>query len=358
VLRYDDLEVRIVPKVPVARLLHLASFRNDPDVWRPLEALLDDVDDPLSAVAHALVFHAEQAMRPTPLQGYVTHEEPGRRVRGRILFDRQLSARAGVPLPVELRFDEYELGIAENRVLLSALSVVARFVTDVALRRRIRHLRAQLDGVAPWPVGMAVPEFVFNRLNLRYKPALSVAQLVLERRSLEYPQARRAGTSFLLNMNAVFESYLEAALGSALERMGGRAQGQHKTTLDLDETLTMRPDLTWWRGGRCAAVIDAKYKRTTSTEFPNADAYQMLAYCTRLGLSTGFLVYADLDGGKPGATVVRNARIEIVVTAIDIGGSLDDLGASVDQLAATIAASDSARGRADSAAFGAELRSS
>lgn len=39
-------------------------------------------------------------------------------------------------------------------------------------------------------------------------------------------------------------------------------------------------------------MIDAKYKAEKSRGYPNADLYQLLAYCTVLGLRTGHSVYA------------------------------------------------------------------
>lgn len=129
----------------------------------------------------------------------------------------------------------------------------------------------------------------------------------------------------------------------------GRSARQRATSLilQLDELVTRlsnprtKPQgVTWWSGDRCLAVIDAKYKRSTSDDYPNADAYQMLAYCTRLGLRRGILVYADLDGQAGDSTIIRNAGIEIVVTALDISGSIEDLRSSVSALAELV--SDSA----------------
>lgn len=54
----------------------------------------------------------------------------------------------------------------------------------------------------------------------------------------------------------------------------------------------MRPDLVWYRGGSPVAVVDAKYKVERPSGFPDADLYQMLAYCIALGLRDGHLVYA------------------------------------------------------------------
>lgn len=339
VLRYGDVELRIVPKVAVSRLLYLASHTDDSASWQELDTLLGATDDPLSALAHALTFHGEAALRPTPLQGYVTYEAAERRLRGRILFDQQLSRRAGIQLPIELRYDEYEVNIVENRVLKTALGLVERHLADPALARRLAHLRFRLDGVDPWPAGMSVPTFNFTRLNERYRAALALARLILERRSLEFPDQTQRGSAFLFNMNHVFEKYVEAELRRALQGCGGRVDGQRKTYLDETDTVLMKPDVTWWSGDRCLAVIDAKYKRTTSDDYPNADAYQMLAYCTRLGLRRGILVYADLDGEAGDSTIIRNAGIEIAVTALDISGSIEDLRSSVTALAGLVSAS-------------------
>lgn len=338
VLRYGDVELRITPKVAVSRLLYLASYTQDPRSWRELDTLLDTTDDPLSALAHALAYHAEHALRPTPLQGYVTHEAAERRLRGRVLFGQQ-NRRAGIQLPVELRYDEYEVNIVENRVLKSALGVVERHLSHPTIARRLAHLRFRLDGVEPWPIGMSVPTFSFTRLNERYRAALALARLILERRSLEYPDQSHQGSAFLFNMNQVFENYVEAVLRRGLESRGGRVDGQRRTHLDEADTVLMKPDVTWWSGDRCLAVIDAKYKRTTSDDYPNSDAYQMLAYCTRLGLRRGVLVYAEADGHPGEPTIVRNAGIEIVTTALDLGGSIDDLRSGGNALAALVCAS-------------------
>ena len=94
----------------------------------------------------------------------------------------------------------------------------------------------------------------------------------------------------------------------------------------------IKPDTTWWREGKCVTVFDAKYKRATNSDFPNADTYEMLAYCPRLSLRRGIHVYADLDGADTGGTVLRNTDFEIVVTSIDISGSIERLDASAQRL--------------------------
>lgn len=335
ILRYGDVELRIKPKIPISRLLYLATYNEDPRSWKDLDTLLDVVDDPLSAVGHALLYHAENALRPTPLQGYATHESAERKPRGRILFDQQ-NRRAGIPLPIEIRFDEFEINIPENRILKAAIGLVEKTISEPELLRRLTHLRFRLDGVEPWPIGYPIPNITFTRLNNRYKPALAISRLILEQKSLEFDQQIQRGTAFLFNMNQIFESFLEAALRRELEKYGGRVDGQRSMYLDEDDTILLKPDITWWFGDRCRAVVDAKYKQTQPDDFPNADAYQLLAYCTRLGLQRGFLVYADVEGHSERSVVVRKSDITIVSAELDVSGTLSKIGKSLESLAMLI----------------------
>jgi 5-methylcytosine-specific restriction enzyme subunit McrC len=77
----------------------------------------------------------------------------------------------------------------------------------------------------------------------------------------------------------------------------------------------MYPDLVWYpEPGRPGLVVDAKYK---ADKVPNADVYQLLAYCTALGLSEGHLVYAR------GVEVPR--RYEVVGAGVTVWAHALDL---------------------------------
>ena len=79
-------------------------------------------------------------------------------------------------------------------------------------------------------------------------------------------------------------------------------EGQVRYYLDQAGQVPLRPDIVWKIGGTTAAVIDAKYKAEKPAGYPNADLYQLLAYCTILGLPVGHLVYA------PRQRIARPAR--------------------------------------------------
>ncbi|MFI7046920.1 5-methylcytosine restriction system specificity protein McrC [Streptosporangium sandarakinum] len=84
------------------------------------------------------------------------------------------------------------------------------------------------------------------------------------------------------------------------------------------------------------AAVDAKYKISTGPDRHNADLYQMLAYCTVLGLDRGHLVYAEGEA-EPYRHVVRGAGIEITQHALDLTLPPAGLPSAVERLAESIA---------------------
>jgi 5-methylcytosine-specific restriction enzyme subunit McrC len=102
--------------------------------------------------------------------------------------------------------------------------------------------------------------------------------------------------------------------------------------------MALRPDIVWKINGTPAAVIDAKYKAEKPASYPNADLYQLLAYCTVLGLQTGHLVYA-LGSEQPARHVIQRAGIEIVWHAVDLDCELVPLMDQMSRVAGQIASS-------------------
>jgi 5-methylcytosine-specific restriction enzyme subunit McrC len=101
--------------------------------------------------------------------------------------------------------------------------------------------------------------------------------------------------------------------------------------------VRLRPDIVWKVRGSAVAVIDAKYKAEKPAGYPNADLYQLLAYCTVLGLRSGHLVYAK-GNEKPVRHVVRRSGIEIFCHAVDLDQPPDELLVQMSDLAERIAA--------------------
>ncbi len=329
------VEVRIVPKVPVDRLLFLLGYVQDPSSWRAGGVTVAARDELLPAVAEAFRRQAERAVEQGVMQGYRETEESLPVLRGRLREKDQLAIRYGLAMPLEVRYDEWTTDIAENRLLLAAARRLLRLPGVAASTRRgLVRLAGRFDEVRALLPGRSLPRWSATRLNVRYHAAVRLAELVLRGGSFDQPRGDVRVDGFLVSMPKVFEAFVVTALGEQLTaRYGGRAVAQDLGHLDVARRVDMRPDLVWYDdAGRPRAVVDAKYKAEKLAGYPNADLYQLLAYCTALGLRVGHLVYA---GGNADAQehVVRHAGTRLLQHALDLSVSPVELLRQVDALA-------------------------
>lgn len=332
-VRVGTLDVQVQPKVGIARLLFLLGYAMDPG-FRPEDVTAKPEPDLWPALAESLIRQTERALAPGVLQGYVSVDESLPLIRGRIRFADQFARRPALPLPIEVRFDEYATDIPENQIIRTALRrMMAVPRLPVSARARLAHLDGRLDGVRVLPPGAPLPAWRINRLNARYGAALRLAQLVLRHQSAEPGPGDVTMAAFVVNMAKVFEDFVTTALREALVTYAGHTDAQYPAHLDDDRTIPMKPDVVHVVRGRPAAVFDAKYKLESATSgYPNADAYQMLAYCTALHLHVGWLVYAH-GTSPPGRRRVRNTEIDIVLFPLDLAATPKEILVSIDTLA-------------------------
>ncbi|WP_174184820.1 McrC family protein [Nocardia barduliensis] len=337
VLRCGEVELRITPKIGIHRLLWLLGHAQDPSGWREDDIVdLATVDDLVSAVAVSFHAAARRALSHGVLQGYRTVEEALPLLRGRLREADQMRSRLGLAVPLEIRYDDYTVDIPENRILLSATRRLLR-VPGLPQRTHagLRHLLTTLADVTPLIVGDMLPATPSSRLTRNYQPALRLARIVLAGRSIDQPPGSAAASGFLFDLNKVFEDWLTFTLRRALETHGGRLRGQYPGHLDTMRQVRIRPDLVWERRGRPVAVLDAKYKRVEDNERPNTDLYQMLAYCTALGVPEGHLVYASGDARS--SCTVREAGTKLHTWVFDLSQPTDRIVEQASRIASAVA---------------------
>lgn len=318
------LSVRIAPKIGIRQLLSLACYAIDkvrlqePEFDFPEQAALPD------ALALAFGAAARRALSRGLLYGYRTEEDALLAVRGRIRFDEQIRRRFGIPLPVEVRYDEFTDDIFLNRLVKAAAHRLGRLgLRSRKARSGIAWVAESLSDVSlvAFPRG-AVPDVRFDRLNEHYRSVATLAQLILRHGAFEAARGKVRASGFLMDMNQIFQEFVTVALREALgvseQVFGERGIG----SLDMQNRVTLKPDLVWGDGSRCTFVGDVKYKRADGG-VPNADLYQLLAYATALDLPGGLLIYAKGERA-PMTHTVRHSGKRLEVATLDLSGTLEE----------------------------------
>ena len=251
------------------------------------------------------------------------------RYGGRIRFDEQIRRRYGIPLPVELRFDEFTEDILANRLVKEAAARLRHMTLNSSdARRGLGRIAAILENVSMLEFQRRnVPEVRFDRLNEHYRHVVGLARLILLHSEFESFRGDVRATGFLINMNNLFQEFVTQALREALnvsDKTLRDNKGIQTVTLAEKNKVRLEPDLSWWDGEKCMFVGDAKYKKIDHSTVPNADLYQMLAYATALDLPGGLLIYAQGEA-EDAKYDIRHTCKQLEVVSLDLSGSLENV---------------------------------
>jgi hypothetical protein len=122
----EAITLRIMPKVPIARLFFLLGYALNPKGWRDETVEVAEHAGLVPALAHAFERQVERVLRQGVLQGYRVTEETSLLVRGRIREADQIRRHYGLTLPVGISYDEYTVDIPENQLLRTATERLLR----------------------------------------------------------------------------------------------------------------------------------------------------------------------------------------------------------------------------------------
>ncbi|MEH0934035.1 McrC family protein [Micromonospora psammae] len=330
-----DTTLLVEPKIPISQVLFLLGYAADPSAWRHGDATLAAAADLVSGVAALFTTLCDRALRRGMLAGYHRVEADLSTVRGRINLAQQLRARPGLDLPLAVRFDEHDEDITENQLLLAAaLKLRSLPLRGDATRRSLHRLVDSLQNVTALTYRpTAIPAVTWTRLNLHYRPAVELARLLLRMQSPDLAPGATETPALTIDMAALFETFVRAALRDALRASPAQFPSGDKCpplALDTKRRVRLKPDLSYWPRGQCAFIGDVKYKRDTGPGH-SSDLYQLLAYATAAQLPAATLIYAD-GPPEPHTHQIPTAKVHLYVQHLDLTKPPKDLLRQVENL--------------------------
>lgn len=197
---------------------------------------------------------------------------------------------------------------------------------DVTLTRKLRHRYLTFDSVASVEyLPGSIPELNFTRINRHWEVAARLAELILRQQSLRDKEGGIKGTTFTVDMNKLFERFVEEIVREEAQRAGYQLVPQAPRY--LTKKIPIRPDLVLRRGGQDLALADVKYKELEPEKWSHVDLYPLLAYCVSLGLPAGLLIYASTRPLE--RHVVHRAGVGLELVGIEMSSKPRDLEGQV-----------------------------
>jgi len=318
----DGTSVRVVPKLAgdelqVLYMLGLVGGLR-PDELSDLPRQIDTGPsrDLIDLICVLLTSATSRMLAAGAIRDYRAATDDLPYVRGRLHLVRQSTHHFGRIDMLACRFDAFDHDVLENRVLRVALGRAAAVATDSTVKRRARQLHDELSEIAPGPCPS--PEDVtrqlqYDRRNEGYRIPHVWALALLTNQSVVRPfdDAGHASSVFLIDMNRLFERFVEWLFARALtgSPISVHPQFRDNSLLWHGERRwgTVVPDLLLRRGD-AALAVDAKYKRYDLKRVSSDDLYQLFLYAQAY---RGF-------GTTPSSVLVFPAESQQAIQRLDL----------------------------------------
>jgi 5-methylcytosine-specific restriction enzyme subunit McrC len=315
----------ITPKIQTAsvlRMLAYAYLRWRHPVFRDEEVNYDSdsfLFEPLVRVFNDLV--ALRARRGL-MQDYVRHEENRPILRGRLLLREHIQQNTGYPSRAFCRFFDNTVDIEDNQVIKQTLHVLV--LAGEWSRGTSHSLRANLHQFATVSL---IPTRAINfgghhyhRLNEDYEPIHALCALFLATSSISEKPGQIPFKGFLLDMNKLFEKFVEQAFVSVGADLGVSIHPQRVERLsDGDYLARIQPDILVTRKGIISGIVDAKYKRDAFGP-ENSDLFQVVTYGTALRCNNTYLFYPETELSIERSLRICNSEIVVNMRQVAVSG--------------------------------------
>jgi 5-methylcytosine-specific restriction enzyme subunit McrC len=237
---------------------------------------------------------------------YARVEEEQRFLRGQLDMARQMRQPPGRQHWFQLRHDVLLPNRPENRLLKSALKLVA-VSTDDASNWRLAH--ELLGMLADLPESRSIAadfkQWRHDRLMAHYEPVRPWCELILRQKMPLAISGDWQGISLLFPMERLFERFVEAGLRKTLfplAQLHAQASHCYLCQHERENFFQLRPDFLVV-GDTQSWILDAKWKRLDSKDRANqyglsqSDFYQLYAYGQKYlqGQGDVFLVYPKTE---------------------------------------------------------------
>jgi 5-methylcytosine-specific restriction enzyme subunit McrC len=315
--------VIIKPKVDTASIFRMLAYVftdnhrrlfRDEQVKYATERLLFE---PLVELFNELV---NARARRGLVQDYIRREENLGVFRGALNVNAHLQHNLGRENRIHCRFFEQTVDIPDNRLVKATLHHLLQF--DGWTRRTAQSLVRNLHQFDAVTLERSRPETSpnghYHRLNDDYRPIHELCRIFLTCSSISEGVGDFGFRGFLLDMNRLFEQFVEKTFKTALRRSRLVLQCQEPMPLSLSiGAPNIKPDIVVRRGAEVAVVVDAKYKRDEGAP-QNHDIYQVIAYGTILQCPDVYLLYPKTEIDSERDIAVLNSPIVVKTRRVDI----------------------------------------
>jgi 5-methylcytosine-specific restriction enzyme subunit McrC len=230
---------------------------------------------------------------------YVEREDNLRFFKGKLVVNEQIKQNAAHGERFYVRYDEYLVDRAENRLVKATLLKLQGISTSAENQKEIRQLLTAFENVqASRNYEKDFAKVVIDRNTKDYDMLIRWAKVFLLNKSFTTFSGGHNARALLFPMEKVFESYVAKQLKKTLFDLDWdvTAQDRGYYLFDSPRQFALRPDIVITRNDGTKVILDTKWKNLIDNPRANygisqSDMYQMYAYSKKYGTSEIWLLY-------------------------------------------------------------------
>jgi len=327
IIKLPNGKLCLNPKVEISNLFYMLSYAYDVEFFRKETVNYEDAPDIYEFIIAIFNKKVTELIQGGVFRNYLESHENLNYVRGKISIMQNIKENNILQHRLFCVFDDYTANILENQIIkyvlfsLSRDSFERRHLSD-KLRENYYHFDEVSNKII---LPENFPDIKYTRMNQHYEHIHQLCKIILEKLSISERTGRNSFSSFLLDMNVVFEKFIfrfmdEIISNSNLNDVKIIPQGWY--SFDNDGKIKLNPDIVIKKNDVPLIVFDTKYKKKKEKDPINMDIYQVLAYCKGINVKKAVLLYPEWEGDclLKDAIKVKNSDIEIRIMTINLAG--------------------------------------
>jgi 5-methylcytosine-specific restriction enzyme subunit McrC len=335
VLLTPNVRIVIRPKIPKANLYLLLDPDAPPDVIADMSAA-ESGTEAIDFLARRLAREMRARTAGGLPRGYVERADQQPFLQGRLDVAAQARESPAGRTQFHVTREEFTTDTTVNRLIKATAEAMSPSpLVSPAVRNMLPSAIAGYADVTSVHLDPAALDALpFGRDSESDRPLIDLCRLLARGLQPGEPAGNVVGPAFLLDLEHLFERYVERGLRAHLA--AGALQTQHEFIYHRpapagQPAITGRPDFVMRREETVACVMDAKWKALDGPP-PAADIHQALAYATGLGCRDVRLVYP----GRRGAAwryVLAESAVTLTVHTLRVVGPREKCERSLRRLA-------------------------
>lgn len=294
-------EIIIQPKIRNSNIIYMLSYAWGLPRLPRGTAGYEDIKEIFEFIVHLYTLQLEALLAGGMYKSYKEVEENLGFIRGRMVVNETLRQNPGLQHMNVCRYSEFTEDVLENQILKYTTGMLlGRKYRNKQIRPRLYRCFLQMEQVSPErPSSQDFGRLVYTRLNTHYRRLHNLCNLLINHTSFTNEKGNVIFSSFLLDMNKLFEEFIGRYLEEKLSKMHGlRVLLQAREHLDTGRKILMKPDIVITKDNKPVLVMDTKYKRLDVGQVKHADIYQIYAYCSTMKVNKGVLIYGEGEGDR------------------------------------------------------------